>query len=191
MREDYSVILADERDSEYGYIHHITYRNIHVISELGVPRPVLRIFSRDAGVPVTDVVIGQITINDRPVQCMDELELAFAHCENVTIMLASVDKGTHARGPDWAAVCCVIVLDIRRYACVLCLADNAPDRPASPSEFFTEDKRRLARQTRQAGCRPPTRITTPDAVLPREKPCVPLSADAIPGQSSKISSPER
>ena len=47
----------------------------------------LRIFSKDAGVPVTDVVIGQIAINDRPVQCMDELELVFAHCENVTIML--------------------------------------------------------------------------------------------------------
>lgn len=87
MREDYSVVLADERDSEYGYIHHITYRNIHVLSEPDVPRPVLRIFSKDAGVPVTDVVIGQITIDDRPVQCMDELELVFAHCENVTIML--------------------------------------------------------------------------------------------------------
>ena len=36
----------------------------------------LRIFSKDAGVPVTDVVIGQIAINDRPVQCMDELEIA-------------------------------------------------------------------------------------------------------------------
>lgn len=94
-------------------------------------------------------------------------------------MIASVDKGTHACGPDWAAVCRVIVLDIRQYVCVLCLADNAPDQPASPSEFFTEDKRRLARQTRQAGCRPPTRITTPDVVLPREKPCVPLSTDAI------------
>ena len=93
-------------------------------------------------------------------------------------IIASVDKGTHACGPDWAAVCRVIVLDIRQYVCVLCLADNAPDRPASPSEFFTEDKRRLARQTRQAGCRPPTRITTPDVVLPREKPCVPLSTDA-------------
>lgn len=93
-------------------------------------------------------------------------------------MIASVDKGTHACEPDWAAVCRVIVLDIRQYVCVLCLADNAPDQPASPSEFFTEDKRRLARQTRQAGCRPPTRITTPDVVLPREKPCVPLSTDA-------------
>ena len=94
------------------------------------------------------------------------------------MLIASVDKGTHACGPDWAAVCRVIVLDIRRYACVLCLADNAPDRPASPSEFFTEDKRRLGRQTRQVGWRPPTRITTPGVVLPREKPCLPLSADA-------------
>ena len=91
---------------------------------------------------------------------------------------ASVDKSTRACGPDWTAVRCVIVLDMRQHACVLCLADNAPDRPASPSEFFTEDKRRLARQTRQAGCRPPTRITTPAVVLPREKPCVLLSADA-------------
>ena len=32
-------------------------------------------------------MIGQIAINDRPVQCMGELELAFAHRENVTIML--------------------------------------------------------------------------------------------------------
>ena len=28
------------------------------------------------------------------------------------------------------------------------------------------------------GWRPPTRITTPGVVLPREKPCLPLSADA-------------
>ena len=98
--------------------------------------------------------------------------------DRAVLPLASVDKGTHACGPDWAAVCRVIVLDIRQYVCVLCLADNAPDQPASPSEFFTEDKRRLARQTRQAGCRPPTRITTPDVVLPREKPCVPLSTAA-------------
>ena len=98
--------------------------------------------------------------------------------DRAVLPLASVDKGTHACGPDWAAVCRVIVLDIRQDVCVLCLADNAPDQPASPSEFFTEDKRRLARQTRQAGCRPPTRITTPDVVLPREKPCVPLSTDA-------------
>ena len=98
--------------------------------------------------------------------------------DRAVLPLASVDKGPHACGPDWAAVCRIIVLDIRQYVCVLCLADNAPDQPASPSEFFTEDKRRLARQTRQAGCRPPTRITTPDVVLPREKPCVPLSTDA-------------
>ena len=65
--------------------------------------------------------------------------------------IASVDKGTHACGPDWAAVCRVIVLDMRRHAFVLCLADSAPDRPASPPEFFTEDKRRLARQTRKMG----------------------------------------
>lgn len=105
-------------------------------------------------------------------------ESAVVSLMSYVTMLASVDKGTHACGPDWAAVCRVIVLDIRQYVCVLCLADNAPDQPVSPSEFFTEDKRRLARQTRQAGCRPPTRITTPDVVLPREKPCVPLSTDA-------------
>ena len=93
-------------------------------------------------------------------------------------MLASADKGIRACGPAWNAVCCVIVLDIRRYACVLCLADDAPDRSASLSEFFTEDKRRLARQPRKMGCRPSTRITMPGVVLTREKPCMPLSTDA-------------
>ena len=77
----------------------------------------------------------------------------------------------------------MIVLDIRQYAVVLCLADDVPDRSASPPEFFTEDKRRTARQTRQAGCRPPTRITTLAVVLPREKPCIPLSTDAIYGKA--------
>ena len=91
--------------------------------------------------------------------------------------IASADKGTCACGPVWNAACCAIILGLRQYACVLCLAYVAPDRPAS--SFFAEDKRRLARQTRQVGCRPPTRITTPDVVLPREKPCVPLSADAF------------
>ena len=55
--------------------------------------------------------------------------------DRAVLPLASVDKGTHACGSDWAAVCRVIVLDIRQYVCVLCLADNAPDQPASPSEF--------------------------------------------------------
>ena len=78
------------------------------------------------------------------------LSILHAVCDCGTI--ASADKGTHACGPDWVAVCRVIVLDIRhQYVCVLCLADNAPDRPASPSEFFTEDKRQLARQTRKMG----------------------------------------
>ena len=64
---------------------------------------------------------------------------------------ASVDKGTHACGRGWNAACGVIVLDLRQQACVLCLAGNAPAVPASPSEFFAEDKRRLVRQTRQVG----------------------------------------
>ena len=92
-------------------------------------------------------------------------------------MLASVDKGTHARRTHRPAFRGVIVLDRRQPACVLCLAKNAPERPAG-LRVFPEHGRRLARQTRQAGCRPPTRITTPDVVLPREKPCVPLSTDA-------------
>lgn len=33
--------------------------------------------------------------------------------DRAVLPLASVDKGTHACGPDWAAVCRVIVLDIR------------------------------------------------------------------------------
>ena len=69
----------------------------------------------------------------------------------VTAWKASVDKGTRACGRGWNAACGVIVLDLRQQACVLCLAGNAPAAPASPSEFFAEDKRRLARQTRQAG----------------------------------------
>ena len=64
---------------------------------------------------------------------------------------ASVDKGTHACGRGWNAACGVIVLDLRQQACVLCLAGDAPAVPASPSEFFAADKRRLARQTRQVG----------------------------------------
>ncbi|HCE62691.1 MAG TPA: hypothetical protein DEQ85_06925 [Clostridiales bacterium] len=64
---------------------------------------------------------------------------------------ASADKGTRACVPDWTAVCCVIVLAMRQHAVVLCLADNAPDRSASPSEFFAEDKRRLGGQTRKMG----------------------------------------
>ena len=100
----------------------------------------------------------------------------FWYCQ---LIHASVDKGTHACGPDRIVICRVIVLAVRhQYACVRCLADGTPDRPASPRSFFTVDKRRPARQTRKMGCRPSTRITTPDVVLPREKPCVPSSADA-------------
>ena len=64
--------------------------------------------------------------------------------------VASVDKGAHARGAHRHAFRGVIVLDIRRYACVLCLAKSAPERPAG-LRVFPEDKRQLARQTRQMG----------------------------------------
>ena len=77
--------------------------------------------------------------------------------------IASVDKGTHARRAHRPAFRCVIVLDIRRYACVLCLAKNAPERPAG-LRVFPEHGRQMARQTRQMGCRPSTRITQPAAV---------------------------
>ena len=81
--------------------------------------------------------------------------------------IASVDKGTHARRTLRPAFRCVIVLDIRQYTCVLCLAKNAPERPAG-LRVFPEHGRRLARQTRQMGCRPSTRITQPAVVQDRE-----------------------
>ena len=77
--------------------------------------------------------------------------------------VASLDKGTYARRTLRHAFRCVIVLGIRRYACVLCLAKNVPERPAG-LRVFPEDKRQLARQTRQMGCRPSMRITKPDVV---------------------------
>ena len=64
--------------------------------------------------------------------------------------VASVDKGAHARGAHRHAFRGVIVLDLRQQACVLCLANDAPGRPAG-LRVFPEDKRRLARQPRQAG----------------------------------------
>ncbi len=65
-------------------------------------------------------------------------------------LLTSLDKGTHARKAYQHVFRGVIVLAIRRYACVLCLAKNAPERPAG-LRVFPEDKRQLARQTRQMG----------------------------------------
>ena len=81
--------------------------------------------------------------------------------------VASLDKGTHARRTFRHAFRCVIVLDLRQQACVLCLAKTAPERPAG-LRVFPEDKRQPARQTRQMGCRPSTRITKPDVVWTRE-----------------------
>ena len=77
--------------------------------------------------------------------------------------LASLDKGTHARRTLRHAFRRVIVLDLRQQACVLCLAKTAPERPAG-LRVFPEDKRRLAKQTRQMGWRPSTRITKSDVV---------------------------
>ena len=78
-------------------------------------------------------------------------------------LLASLDKGTHARRTLRHAFRGVIVLDLRQQACVLCLAKTAPERPAG-LRVFPEDKRQLARQTRQMGWRPSTRITKSDVV---------------------------
>ena len=64
--------------------------------------------------------------------------------------VASLDKGTHARRTFRRAFRCVIVLDLRQQACVLCLAKTAPERPAG-LRVFPEDKRQPARQTRQMG----------------------------------------
>ena len=87
--------------------------------------------------------------------------------------LASADKGTHARRTLRPAFRCVIVLDRRQPACVLCLAKNVPERPAG-LRVFPEHGQQLARQTRRAGCRPPTRITKPAVAQARENhvgPC--------------------
>ena len=96
-------------------------------------------------------------------------------------LIASLDKGTHARRTLRHAFRRVIVLDLRQQACVLCLAKTAPERPAG-LRVFPEDKRQLARQTRQMGWpdiipsglprlipfsrgwRPSTRITKSDVV---------------------------
>jgi len=64
--------------------------------------------------------------------------------------VASVDKGAHARGAHRHAFRGVIVLDRRQPACVLCLAKNAPERPAG-LRVFPEHGRQMARQTRQMG----------------------------------------
>ena len=88
-------------------------------------------------------------------------------------LLASADKGTHARRTYRPAFRGVIVLDLRQQACVLCLAKNMPERPAG-LRVFPEHGRRLARQTRQPGCRPATRITQSAVVQARENhvcPC--------------------
>ena len=97
----------------------------------------------------------------------------FLHSFDDYAMLASADKGTHARRTLRPAFRCVIVLDRRQPACVLCLAKNVPERPAG-LRVFPEHGRQLARQTRQAGCRPPTRITKPAVAQARENhvgPC--------------------
>ena len=89
------------------------------------------------------------------------------------VMLASVDKDTHARRTHRPAFRGVIVLDRRQPACVLCLAKNAPERPAG-LRVFPEHGRQMTRQTRQMGRRPSTRITQPAAVQARKNhvcPC--------------------
>ena len=64
--------------------------------------------------------------------------------------VASVDKGAHARRTFRHAFRGVIVLDRRQPACVLCLAKNAPERPAG-LRVFPEHGQQMARQTRQMG----------------------------------------
>ena len=64
--------------------------------------------------------------------------------------VASVDKGAHARGAHRHAFRGVIVLGRRQPACVLCLAKNAPERPAG-LRVFPEHGQQMARQTRQMG----------------------------------------
>lgn len=83
MREDYSVVLADERDEHYGSVHHISYRNIQVFLEEGMARPVVRIFSKDPQVPVHHVQIGEVYLNGRPAARGADLEPAVEHCEDL------------------------------------------------------------------------------------------------------------
>ena len=104
---------------------------------------------------------------------------------------ALLGKGTHARRTFRPAFRGIIVLDRRQPrpkgtglgrpdsmmsgqpACVLCLAKNAPERPAG-LRVFPEHGRQMTRQTRQMGRRPSTRITQPAAVQARKNhvcPC--------------------
>ena len=111
--------------------------------------------------------------------------------------LASVAKGTHARRTHRPAFRGVIVLDLRQQACALCLAKNAPERPAG-LRVFPEHGRQMARQTRQMGCRPSTRITQPAALQARENHVCPwqltlsssqISCSAFDKAFSKIQRP--
>ena len=107
----------------------------------------------------------------------------FLHSFDDYAMLASADKGTHARRTLRPAFRCVIVLDRRQPACVLCLAKNVPERPAG-LRVFPEHGRQLARQTRQAGCRPPTRITKPAVAQARENHVGPCQLTLGPSETT-------
>ena len=113
------------------------------------------------------------TIHSSGFPLLQKFHLLFFQISFITI-IASADKGRHARRTFWHAAGCVIVLDLHRQACVLCLAIDAPERPTG-LRVFPEHKRGLARQTRQAG-----EDNTTGRRLEPGKPCVPLSTDVKP-----------
>ena len=89
-------------------------------------------------------------------------------------MIPSIDKGQYAcQRPKWA-LDCVLGFGGRQPACILRPRQRQFMLAGRSFGVFRERKPTLARQTRQPGCRPATRITPPALVLDpknRAAPC--------------------
>lgn len=73
--DEYSVVIADERDKKHGKTHNITYKNINVYKDDGMDKVKLRLCSYSSDVPLENVVIDGITVNGVEIDNLNELDV--------------------------------------------------------------------------------------------------------------------
>ncbi len=67
------ITIADERDANYGQCHAITYRNIQVQLDEGLPMPTVHFISESDTAPITDITVDGLFVNGKRITAMDQL----------------------------------------------------------------------------------------------------------------------
>ena len=77
--------VVRKKSPKLGEIHDISYKNIHVYIEEGVPKPMIKIISRDENVRFHDVIIDDLYVNGRKQTDLDAFDVDIKNADNIVL----------------------------------------------------------------------------------------------------------